>query len=64
MTEDLPDSLCGITDEFFHKDIQYIESPTPPVCLEEETMMGIDEAGRGPVLGRSLSRPGWLKCLS
>ena len=32
--------------------VHYIKSCVPDVCLEEETIMGIDEAGRGPVLGQ------------
>lgn len=33
------------------QDSHVISSSVPAVCLEEETLMGIDEAGRGPVLG-------------
>ena len=34
------------------QDNHVISSSVPAVCLEEETLMGIDEAGRGPVLGK------------
>lgn len=33
--------------------VHTLQSPIPCACLEEESLMGIDEAGRGPVLGKS-----------
>ena len=29
-----------------------LQSPVPQVALQEDCCMGIDEAGRGPVLGK------------
>lgn len=31
-----------------------LQSETPCSCVEEESVMGIDEAGRGPVLGETV----------
>ena len=30
-----------------------IKSDIPKECLEEEVIVGVDEAGRGPVMGNS-----------
>ena len=35
--------------------VHHYQSEVPSVCREEDTIMGIDEAGRGPVLG------GWAR---
>ena len=35
-----------------------LESDVPALCTEEESIMGIDEAGRGPVLGEVRERGG------
>lgn len=31
-----------------------LSSPVPAVCRKESCVLGVDEAGRGPVLGASL----------
>lgn len=46
----------GVDVEQFLEDTLHsckIQSPVPGVSLKEECCMGIDEAGRGPVLGVS-----------
>ena len=41
------------------------ESEVPEICKTQECIAGIDEAGRGPVLGESLSRSiSWLKTIN
>ena len=36
------------------------KSPVPEECLNEDVIVGIDEAGRGPVMGTFLSWLSWL----
>lgn len=40
-------------DEFLSdtRGVHYVQSGSPHLCMREDTIMGIDEAGRGPVLG-------------
>lgn len=33
-----------------------VSSPIPKMCKKQEVMVGIDEAGRGPVLGKGKRR--------
>lgn len=34
--------------------VDALQSPVPCACLQQECLMGIDEAGRGPVLGTNV----------
>lgn len=48
--EDVLVDVSGFTESPLG--VHNLQSPVPAVTLVEECVMGIDEAGRGPVLGK------------
>ena len=39
-------------DKYDNRNNLKLQSKVPAICKKENVIMGIDEAGRGPVLGR------------
>lgn len=52
LLEDLTEPLQALKTHLENvRDRVVFQSPVPSLCKSEECIVGIDEAGRGPVLG-------------
>lgn len=45
------DDLVEFLSEFVHNVHMQVTSDIPDICRQEPCILGVDEAGRGPVLG-------------